>query len=64
MFLFKWNGETLTFKQITHFQAQSIVLTCNYCANVLKQTAFPCPPYCSTALVTTDYPVEVATSRM
>jgi len=64
MFLFKWNGETLTFRQITHFQAQLIVLTCNYCTNVLKQTASHRPPYCSTTLVSTDYPVEAATSRM
>jgi hypothetical protein len=70
MLLFKWNGETLTFRQITHFQAQSIGLTCNYCANVLNQTAFRCLPYCSTTLATTDqlatidYPVAVGTTRM
>jgi hypothetical protein len=64
MLVFKWNGETLTVTQITHFQAQSLVLTCNYYANVLNQPAFQRPSYCSTTLATTDYPVGVATTRM
>ena len=59
MLLFKWNGETLTFRQITHFQAQSIVLTCNYCANVLNHISYHCPPYCSTTLATTDHLVPI-----